>query len=289
MSDKRPLLLFSGGLDSTMMLNLALRETDVDVLSSDCGQHELKLQAEKLARQRIIRWMDVDRAVGDDERRFTVRDRTNFVGVNFAMAPGMVSSQAPAWLFAALHTFDPNRHSEVRIGYVLGDDALAYRHEMQEAWKYLSLLSKRETVPLVFPLISYRKSQFLKWLPADLLDLIWVCEIPYWQGTTIVQCGRCNPCQRHQMEMTRAFGNKAKFEKAVTAAKRDTKAYHAHRDKLRLERDVPEPGKASEEEFTDPSAKPAPGSDSSVEAASGPIIQPSGHLGKAVMKARGER
>jgi 7-cyano-7-deazaguanine synthase in queuosine biosynthesis len=229
-TNKRPLLLFSGGLDSTTMLYAALQESDVDVLFCDCGQHAQKIQAERLARRNIIRWMNEERVVESGKERFHVVHEFNYSGVNFASAPSMRSTQSVPWLVAALYHCDPCCHSEVRIGYVMGDDALIYRHEIQEAWRNLCLFSKTDAVPLEFPLLHYRKEQLLKWLPADLLDLIWVCETPKWRGMEIVACGHCKPCERHNREMKSAFGTTVQFKKFVKQAKEANRQWRERRD-----------------------------------------------------------
>jgi 7-cyano-7-deazaguanine synthase in queuosine biosynthesis len=221
MSDKRPLLLFSGGLDSTHMLRSTLQETDVDILYIECGQHAQKIQAEHLARIDILRWIDAHRWVSDvaGEDVHRIRNHLEYRALTFVGAPGMTLSQAPVWLFAALYHFDPGIHSEVRIAYVLGDDALIYRHEIEAAWTNLCLVSKGVSVPLVFPLMGWRKSTLVNNTPADLLDLVWVCELPEWKGTTITPCHRCPACKRHDREMREAFGSSKDFQKRVKRAK----------------------------------------------------------------------
>lgn len=223
MSDKRPLLLFSGGLDSTYMLRTALMETDVDVLYIDCGQCKNKIQAESISRTAILRWMDDHAMLVEDEKRHRVRRTFDYTGVSYADAPNMMSSQAPVWLIGALYHFDPSIHSEVRVAYVMGDDALIYRHEMATAWENLCLLAKGVSVPLVFPLMGWRKSTILKYIQPDLLDLIWVCELPTWVGTTLTPCHKCIPCKRHDREMKEAFGKIKFFKERVKSANQDFK------------------------------------------------------------------
>lgn len=228
MSDKCPLLLFSGGLDSTFMLQAALQETDVDTLYVDAGQHVQKVQAEQLAQTAILAWLYRRGSEGTAIAPHRVRYAFEYTAKNLSSAPGIMSTQAPSWLIAAMYHFDPNLHSEVQIAYVMGDDALIYRHEMAAAWANLCLVSKGVAVPLVFPYMGWRKKNFLQRMPADLVDLVWVCELPEWEGKTITPCHRCPACKRHAREMKEHFGTPNAFrllaKRARAASKEALKA-----------------------------------------------------------------
>lgn len=215
MSTKRPLLLVSGGLDSTYMLQEALLQSHVDVLYVEAGQCVKKVQAEKLARAAIFGKLIERTEVLPEDQRYHIRNYLEYKAVSFVDAPALVASQSPVWLIAALYHFDPSIHSEVRIAYVMGDDALIYRHEMQKAWENLCLLTKGVAIPMVFPLMGWRKEHILQRVMPYLLEFVWVCELPQWKGNTIVACHRCRPCKRHDREMRDAFGSDKLFRRRV--------------------------------------------------------------------------
>jgi 7-cyano-7-deazaguanine synthase in queuosine biosynthesis len=238
MSNKRPLLLFSGGLDSTAMLYYELQNTDVDVLYIKGGQHDQKIQAELLARNSILDWLKDDRPVEPGkEHHQVVRDRS-FDSINFAVSPGILACQPTSWMVAALYHVNPEIHSEVRIAYVMGDDALIYRHEMVNAWNYLLAFSKGVSdIPLVFPLMRWRKENILHHLPIQLVERVWVCELPVWKGQTITACGKCRPCKRHQKEMLEQFGSMKNFRQRCKEARKADLEARKNRPKPLLEVD----------------------------------------------------
>lgn len=192
---KVPLLLFSGGLDSTFNLWCRLERTPVDVLYAFGGQSGIKAEAEKKARQRLMELLH-------KTTRFKVRKEIEAIPMDLLGMPGPVGlSQPPAWLFAALKHVDPETHSSVEIAYVLGDDALMMRHEIQAAWDNLCLVAKGVKVPLTFPLMRTTKQWVLKHMTAELLEAVWVCEKPKRVKRKPVACGTCHPCLRHKNEL----------------------------------------------------------------------------------------
>ncbi len=198
-SSKIPLLLFSGGLDSTFMLQQSLMESDVDILYVDGGQAPLKIQAEELARLDILDWF-IEVKKKNPTRFHSVRGQRHFNSPNFAGAPGALTSQPVSWLIAALYHCDPERHSCVRVAYVMGDDMAGFRHELCKAWDALLMVTKLHFVPIEFPLIFIKKPQLLREIDQELIPMTWTCETPVWLKKTLVPCGKCVPCKRSDIE-----------------------------------------------------------------------------------------
>jgi hypothetical protein len=191
---QHPLVLFSGGMDSTMLLQELLQSMHVYTFYVEANQHPHKVTREREARDNLRRMFydRYDYGIQDD---FEFELNEVFVQTNnYAMV------QPISWLTAALIKFDPSRHSGVAIGYLLGDQAPAFRREMEDFWRsgWALLRGMQEPAPpLWFPLLDhgYTKYEVLKRLSHDLMSNTWVCENPHKYDNQIVECKHCKPCQ----------------------------------------------------------------------------------------------
>jgi hypothetical protein len=186
-----PLLLFSGGMDSTYMLWKALETGPVHTLYAFGGQSVIKEHAEKKARDRIMNYMAKHRPfpiLSDDEIKIR--------GV--VQCPTDAWEQPYSWFMAALQSIHPTRMSEVQIGTVLNDDGAPYCGRLQVAWENLLrvIYPQNATVPLLkFPQWNLLKTQIYNELPEALRKMTWVCEVPLWKRERAVPCGCCKPCK----------------------------------------------------------------------------------------------
>lgn len=201
---KVPLLLFSGGMDSTYMLACALDDTPVDILYVNSSQGPNKIAAEKLARQAIL---------GEFRRSITDRIKQGEKNVHYirkeyevnlpedffdGTTPGKTWVQPVIWMMAALSKIDPDRHSCLRIGYVSGDSITSQVDNITKAWETLQMFTKIRVVPIEFPLIRGTKLEIMKQMPVGLLDKVWFCEAPRISDMAdYYQCGHCTPCLTH--------------------------------------------------------------------------------------------
>lgn len=207
MSEKIPLVLFSGGLDSTAMLWKYLQDGPVDVLYADGGQHPLKIEKELECRKRTIEYLN---RVSPHKVQMDLRTDNN---VSFASGPTSKYSQPMAWMVAAMSVLDTSRHKCLAVGYV-GDDGgfLRYIPNIYTAWENMQILTKTgEPVPIVFPIIDNRKVDLLNAIPTELLDSIWVCEMPRTDDNGVIRpCKSCSPCKLaaavlHQFEQENGY------------------------------------------------------------------------------------
>lgn len=169
---KIPLVLFSGGLDSSFMLQHYLKTTDVDVLYVG-GALGVKMALEFIARKAIIKALN-------SKSQYKVR-RLFYVDahdITHGDVPDGRYSQPIGWLSGALTVVDPAKHSVVAIGYLHGEGILSHTSELFAAWNALSSFTKWETVPLSFPLANHTKQNILDLIDPELLKLAWVCERP---------------------------------------------------------------------------------------------------------------
>lgn len=213
--ERAPLLLFSGGLDSTYLLYDLLQRSPVDVLYCDGGQHPLKILAERIARKKIIEAIE---ALGAP---FKVRNQYTADRFSLSQNPSVLFQQPPAWIFGALSQIEADKHSSLEVGYVSGDCALTYRHEMTRAWEALNEMCLSEKIPLRMPLMRHTKGEVLSALPSELRALVWVCETPQLEeggeSPNVEPCGHCLPCERWEYEQLRFDRTRAR-DNAVTGA-----------------------------------------------------------------------
>lgn len=209
MSTKRPLILFSGGLDSTFACFLQTKENQrFDVLYVNGGQGRLKTDIELHHRRLILDWLRKfnQQRKGDDSASYA-QERSIRSEVVFADSPKGGFLQAVPWMIGALEAADPDLHSEVQIAYVAGDQILSCLPDLEEAWNALWRVSKRDGfVPLKFPLRFISKAKIIEAMPRELYDLTWVCELP--DGNPVSgynACGRCLPCETRAVEEYRRF------------------------------------------------------------------------------------
>ena len=207
MADKRPLILFSGGLDSTYLLwdRLKNHKQDVDILYVDGGQSVVKRHAEMEARKKIIEKLTGPTSCSIVQQYVVERISTKTTADLVMCMKGIQRPQQTAWFLAALATVNPFIHSSVEIAYVLGDDNLHHLADLSEAWRLLLRATRHgcyyDSPPsLFFPLLEKTKEMLMQELPPEILELTWTCEAPDWapgaDGVNAPQaCGQCVPCR----------------------------------------------------------------------------------------------
>lgn len=193
-SNKIPLVLLSGGLDSTFAFYREMVKGNCDVLYVDTNVMQKKRKAERLARENIVNI--VEKLTGNRvlERHFVDVTDTYKYGIE-----AKAFEQPIMWLTGAMVKVKPSRHSKVVISYVVGDQILSELHNLHKAWEALGVVTKAEQVPpLEFPLRFHTKLMLLEEMPKELIGKTWTCEIP---GTTnedghmvYDECGECIPC-----------------------------------------------------------------------------------------------
>lgn len=204
---KIPLLLFSGGADSTARLFELLNVTPVDILYVEGHQHPDKVKMELRARERILKTIQ-------SESLHNVRSEYRFpkIGPPDRSLDHFCFHQAPDWFVAALYTFDPLKHSRVEICYLLNDDISHVLDKLQMSWKslvaavkcgeYVDGLPEVCTTPLVFPYHRANKTAIYRYLTPTLREMIWVCEMPTKNGRGLPKpCGRCKACRTQKQTL----------------------------------------------------------------------------------------
>jgi 7-cyano-7-deazaguanine synthase in queuosine biosynthesis len=196
---KVPLLLFSGGMDSTYMVQWFLAYGDVDTMYVYANVHPLKVEKEKEARKKLFRLFE------KHYKHKVLKDHEmNVDNLYINQYQRLDGVQMIAWVTAALAVFQSDRHHSLAIGYLLGDQAPAYREQLDAFWKagWIMTRGRLDPVPqLVFPMLDHHHTKYntVDHIDKRLVTSTWVCENPYEVGDAaakrIKACGGCNPCR----------------------------------------------------------------------------------------------
>jgi len=189
---KRPLILFSGGLDSSHLL---WNNPTADTLSIELVSSYDKVKWEKAARERVIGYI---KHVNKE------RDPDFWPGRNFTTEYSITANTNPnhlnqmaVWFNKMFEYADPSMHSSVMIGYTGGDCAIPDMAYLTTAWDSLWKASRIRTYkdmpPLEFPLAQWSKAEQVRHLPDELISRTWSCEAPFNQNG--IECGVCLPCR----------------------------------------------------------------------------------------------
>lgn len=192
MSDKHdipkkiPLVLFSGGLDSTSALMDALVRSDVDVVYIAGRQGPHKINAELQAVEDIIEMLKATPTEHQIQKVYRFKLETDSYVDNYVhdYVSGQRFSQPQQWLFGMTAIARPDRHSEVVLSYVTGDQMASHLTELHWIWDYLCgiVFGTENKIPLAFPFRYSKKRDLINHLPLGILAKTWTCEIPLWEG-----------------------------------------------------------------------------------------------------------
>lgn len=196
-----PLLLYSGGMDSTLMLALETHDgKKVDTLYVDGSQAVDKIQMEFRARAGAMQ------ALEEHYKKPVVRFSYEHRVIRPVNTNHQGFSQLLPWFTAAMDYADPQRHSAVLMGYVAGDQMVSQLHHIEAAWNALFMAISQTIVPIKFPLKFATKREIYESLTNHypmLKDHYWYCENPAFKlvdghaTTSLVPCQRCASCMAH--------------------------------------------------------------------------------------------
>lgn len=201
MSNKRPLILWSGGLDSSWLVYQELLKGDVDYISINAGQDGNKRRAEFRAREAMKAWFATQKLGSLRELSYPEFE------LNMTATKHLTWSQTIPWLVAAVQVVDVERHSKVMMGYVLGDEVISVLDQFQLAWDGMQGVCKHSKVPLEFPLTMISKFRILSQIPRGLYQHVWYCELPIREDVDdfpqYTPCNACIACYTHKTELYR--------------------------------------------------------------------------------------
>lgn len=209
---KHPLLVFSGGMDSSYMLWKQLEQGDVYTCYIKASQSQDKIPMELAARKKIIRFFESktgNRVISDIivnlGNSFLVKETDPTDGSTKRswnnVIPDHTFGQAPLWQFGMQFAADGTRHSKICMGVVMGDQISMHLGDLALAWQHTSAFSRYEPVPLEFPLMHKSKDAILREMPLEIIRDLWICELPAQAGDDVpddvqfVPCERCAACE----------------------------------------------------------------------------------------------
>jgi len=200
-----PLVLWSGGCDSTLLLR--------DLLAKYSGGAGLNEYPPPV---RTISFTHPNVCAGDENRR--ARDAIypiltkrfgHFERLEVAISSAVVGTdrsgdpascaagviQPAIWLFhSALALGDTE---DLYAGYVNGDDAIKYRSQIDDAFRAMQQMTYR-TGELRTPFAWTTKATVIRRLKEEGLHRhVWWCEAPH-DGKKGKPCGGCKPCKTHR-------------------------------------------------------------------------------------------
>ena len=194
-----PLLMFSGGWDSTYMLHLALQETDVEVLSVRHGYNMPSRWAEEKARQKILAYLGKSK-----DYKHKVTWFGNAGGEEHIGEMDSTKLEYAQLFFHLQYLFDhcnPEHHSSVMLGFLLEDSTALVHDRVQVLWAQMWAVFRPSVAnppPLKLPLALHRKCNVVELMPVGLKKLVWSCNSPYLRNTTkgvsSKPCGICASC-----------------------------------------------------------------------------------------------
>ncbi len=186
---KLPLVLLTGGADSTLLAYKLLQTSPIDILYITGNQCPKKVIAEQAAIVKIVKWLNANchfKVRHDDACTMTIDPLGH-----------SAFAQPPAWLFGTLFNCRHSVRESVNMAYVCGDQFSQHTKTIAEIWDKLCEVSLYVKIPLLFPLITYRKTDVYNSLPIPLRKLIWSCELPVAtaKADQFKQCGVCAACK----------------------------------------------------------------------------------------------
>ena len=196
-TSKRPLVLWSGGFDSTCLVIDKLREGEhIDIMYVNLDNNKHGQSFEKKAIKKMSALIKEANLPGKIISEFDF-------GYHAITPNKAVFAQPALWLQAVSFIVDPKVHSEINIAYVKADDIWHYKTELQNLYGAMLALTCHddEIVPLKFPYEWQTKADLLDNLESfvyykQIMKLVYYCE-----SGTKEPCGTCTSCMRHITEV----------------------------------------------------------------------------------------
>jgi 7-cyano-7-deazaguanine synthase in queuosine biosynthesis len=216
MKKKEVFLLWSGGLDSTFMIQTLLDSNpNVKVTA---GYVELlnnynKTKMEKAAIQKLLPIL---------QKKYS--DRFVFLDTIYKAQVCSVGTfpplkQLPVWI-SALMECTPETTNEVCIGYVMNDCAISYLQEIKSIFKAYSKFTFKKFPKVTFPLSKIPKSEIVIDLDKELkAEVVW-CENPIVHREELKPCEDKNMVQSSPKETYSPCGHCASCEHSPLLPKR---------------------------------------------------------------------
>jgi len=198
MKNKKYLVLWSGGADSTYLIHKLLNEGhEVDACYIEVINNEHKVKREL-------------KAIEDMVPFFNAYPHFNFRGTLIKSEyscynDNLLNKQPMVWLHALIMAAD-TKYDAVAIGYIMNDDTISFLDDMKNFYEASLPFMDKYLPELEFPLSKVAKCQIFEALPDSLMQYVTTCE------SRIEWCGECTPCAKQKYYELRGYV-KSKFIK----------------------------------------------------------------------------
>lgn len=164
------LIPFSSGLDSTTLVYNALEKKEkFKVCYINIKNNVHKTRLEKQQRSKIIKLFEkkYNTHISDSD---SIEIEVN--GNQVVSLP-----QLPAWIMGLLYVIDPNV-TEIRMGYCMNDDAISFVSDIKKIWKSYQSVCESKLPKITFPLLKFKKINYIGKLPDEIMQEVYFCENP---------------------------------------------------------------------------------------------------------------
>ena len=174
------LVLWSGGMDSTLLLNQLLDQhpnehvTAISVISEHLG--DARLRQERKAKKKLLKRLP---------------NRIDYKEIDIKTDLKIITWQMPVWLSHVLPYVEDGDH--LNMGYLSSDgfSFFSSRENFKTAFDAMMKLQGKKETKIIFPLEGWTKGDVIKDLKkAKLLKDCWYCGTPK-KGKP---CGKCMKC-----------------------------------------------------------------------------------------------
>jgi 7-cyano-7-deazaguanine synthase in queuosine biosynthesis len=224
--NKRSLIFFSGGLESTFLLYSAIMQSKaVSLFSWKHGFNVPGGVREAHAREHVkqeIKRLALERGLPFDVEEIPDTNSRTYYPTK------AVSSSCYQQLYEhidmAFYLASTEKYSEIHLGLCGSDDTAMRHRDLLEYWglKCRVFHSDRlEFTPLKLVLDLTLKQQILFDIPKTLLDKIWYCASPNIMMSendiekAFIPCGKCTKCLDHQMAQTLSNSDHLDFRRGL--------------------------------------------------------------------------
>lgn len=194
------LVIWSGGVDSTYILNDLLSKSSVDKPVGALSINHYFLFKGKIFGENVMRNKFIETVINENKYPF-VHDVIEFTnsGTNHNVRNG--TGQLTTWLMYA-HSVAKD-DATIHLGILKTDSQVSHYTNLHKLVDTLNDITGKH-VKLSFPLIQHSKLDMIKLLFKECLeDKVWVCEMPIEDTSnkevSYHQCGgkNCAPCKNH--------------------------------------------------------------------------------------------
>ena len=195
MSEKRPLVLWSGGTDSTCLVIDLLQQNDIDIMYVNLDNNVKQQRQEKKAITKL------KCIIKDANLKGQIINEHAF-GYESIDVSKSVYAQPALWVVAASYIADVKMHDSVQVAFVKHDDAWHYKTEIHNVYNAMNnLICDGDIVPLTFPYEWNTKVDLVDNMESfmyhkQVMNLIYYCE-----SGEKEHCGECPSCKRHKSEL----------------------------------------------------------------------------------------